>query len=84
MRQCNLSEAKNDLSQLVNIALAGEEVFIVQAGKPVIRLVPVAAPLVKTGGLGTLSINATDLDAGFRPEVEDEIAILFQPNNKCQ
>lgn len=35
--------AKARLSALVNAALAGEEVYISKAGKPVVRLVPVDA-----------------------------------------
>lgn len=42
----NLYEAKTQLSSLVTRALAGEEVVICRAGKPLVRLVPVqeAAP----------------------------------------
>lgn len=82
MRQCNMSEAKTNLSQLVNIALGGEEVLITKAGKPMVRLVPVIAPLAATGGFGALSINPADLDAGFTPEVEDEVAALLQSGCK--
>jgi prevent-host-death family protein len=37
----NLHEAKSQLSKLVEQALAGEEVIIARAGKPMVRLVPV-------------------------------------------
>ena len=39
-RQVNLYEAKTNLSRLVDEALAGEEVIIARAGKPLVRLVP--------------------------------------------
>lgn len=35
--------AKAKLSSLVNAALAGEEIYICKAGRPVVRLVPVQA-----------------------------------------
>ena len=40
MRKVNLYEAKTNLSRLVDEALAGEEVVIARAGKPLVRLVP--------------------------------------------
>ena len=39
--QANIHEAKTHFSQLVERALAGEEVVIARAGKPILRLVPV-------------------------------------------
>ncbi len=36
----NIHEAKTQLSRLIERALAGEEVIISKAGKPVVRLVP--------------------------------------------
>jgi prevent-host-death family protein len=41
MKVDTISEAKAQLSTLVERALAGEEVIIGRAGKPVVRLVPV-------------------------------------------
>lgn len=42
--QMNIYEAKSHLSQLVDQAVAGEEVVIARAGKPVARLVPIERP----------------------------------------
>jgi prevent-host-death family protein len=39
--QVNIAEAKAKLSSLLHRALAGEEVVIARAGKPLVRLVPV-------------------------------------------
>jgi prevent-host-death family protein len=39
----NLYDAKSALSQLVDRAAAGEEIIIAKAGKPLAKLVPVAA-----------------------------------------
>lgn len=38
--QTNMHEAKSKLSQLVELALTGEEVVIARAGKPAVKLVP--------------------------------------------
>lgn len=39
--EINIHEAKTHLSRLIERALAGEEITIAKAGKPVVRLVPV-------------------------------------------
>jgi prevent-host-death family protein len=39
MHNANIQEAKTQLSQLIESVLAGEEVVISQAGKPLVRLV---------------------------------------------
>ncbi len=44
MKIVNVHEAKTHLSRLLAAVAAGEEVIIAKAGKPVARLVPVAAP----------------------------------------
>jgi len=41
--QCNMLEAKNQLSKLVQAALAGEDVVIANKGVPVVRLVKISA-----------------------------------------
>lgn len=40
--QCNMLEAKSQLSRLVQAALAGEDVVIANKGVPVVRLVKVS------------------------------------------
>ena len=40
--QINIAEAKAKLSELLDRALAGEEIIIARAGKPLARLVPVS------------------------------------------
>lgn len=42
MKTVNLHAAKTNLSRLVDEAAAGEEIVIAKAGKPMVRLVPVA------------------------------------------
>lgn len=50
--QVNLYEAKTQLSRLVDRAMAGDDVVIARAGKPMVRLVPVTAPAVRREGGG--------------------------------
>jgi len=45
----NLHAAKTHLSRLVDEAVAGEEIVIAKAGKPMVRLVPVAPRRRRTG-----------------------------------
>ncbi len=77
MRQCNLYEAKSQLSQLVQAALDGEEVFIARAGKVAVRLVPVTNKPNATIGFGVLSIDPLILDNAFSATVDSEVAHLF-------
>lgn len=43
MRIANITEAKAQLSRLVEAALAGEDVVIARAGRPLVRLTVVTA-----------------------------------------
>jgi prevent-host-death family protein len=49
MALVNLHAAKTSLSRLVDQAVAGEDVVIAKAGKPMVRLVPVGARSRRTG-----------------------------------
>jgi prevent-host-death family protein len=40
----NVYEAKTQLSRLIDRAVAGEDVVISRAGRPMVRLVPVSPP----------------------------------------
>ena len=71
MRQVNIHEAKTHLSRLVDEASRGEEIVIARAGKPVARLVALAAtPEPRRPGLlkGKIRI-ADDFDAPLPEEV---------------
>lgn len=54
----NVAEAKTNLSQLLDAALAGEEVIVARAGKPLVRLVPIEPPTHRT--LGFLRLELPD------------------------
>lgn len=62
--QVNVQEAKAQLSRLLDAALAGEEVIIAKAGKPVVRLMPIPA-LKRTPGAAAGKARLTD--AFFEP-----------------
>ena len=40
MKISNIHEAKTQLSKLIESALAGEEIVIAKAGKPLVKLIP--------------------------------------------
>ncbi len=56
--QVNVLEAKNNLSQLVARAAAGEDVVIARRGVPLVRLVPVRADL--SHGTGSAIVEWLD------------------------
>jgi len=71
--QVNLHDAKTHLSRYVDQALAGEEVVIARAGKPLVRLVPFQTqPASRLGGFLRGQANLTaDLKADFKAEIEE-------------
>ena len=75
MQTVNIHAAKTQLSRLVEKAAAGEEIVIARAGKPVARLVPLAAfPTAQKRLLGRLAGKLTvpeDFDAPLPNDVLD-------------
>jgi prevent-host-death family protein len=71
MKQVNIHEAKTKLSQLVEAALAGEQVVIARAGKPAVQLVPYRQPgrRRKLGAMKGQIRIADDFDAPLPDEV---------------
>jgi prevent-host-death family protein len=67
-----LSEAKDQLSALVDRAASGEEIIIAKHGKPLAKLVPIPAkkkaPRKQVDYLG-LTYMADDFDAPLPPEL---------------
>ena len=71
--QVNLHDAKTHLSRYVDQAVAGEEVVIARAGKPLVRLVPVEPqqPPRRLGGfLRGQAVVTADLKADFKDDME--------------
>jgi prevent-host-death family protein len=54
----NVAEAKAQLSRLLDAALAGEEVVVARAGRPLVQLVPITPP--KARELGFLPMTMPD------------------------
>jgi len=63
--QCNMLEAKNQLSKLVLASLAGEDVVIANKGVPLVRLVKIGLPgsARKPGAWAALPSADADWDA---------------------
>ena len=70
-KRVNLYEAKTRLSELVDRAGAGEEIVIAKAGRPVARLVPLAAkPVTRAPGRWARRMKiASDFDAPLPPDL---------------
>jgi prevent-host-death family protein len=75
----NIHDAKTNLSKLIERALAGEEVIIARAGKPLVRLQPVevAKPNGRRGILGSMRGKITFADDWDSPETNAEIERLL-------
>jgi prevent-host-death family protein len=71
MKVVNIHQAKTTLSQLLESALAGEEVIISKAGKPLARLIPYQAEKKpRTPGYWKGKVKmADDFDAPLPPEI---------------
>jgi prevent-host-death family protein len=69
----NLSEAKDQLSSLVDRAASGEEIVIAKHGKPLAKLGPVPSPKKlkprKPSNTLGLTYMADDFDAPLPPEL---------------
>lgn len=73
MQTVNVHEAKTHLSRLIAKVMAGEEVIIAKAGKPMVRLIAVE-PVRQTSRLGFLKgkiVVPDDFDTMFQDEIEE-------------
>lgn len=75
MSTVNMHDAKSQLSSLVEKALAGEEVIIARAGKPLVKLTPIIKEeLTRTPGRLKGQIRIADnFDA-----VDESLVSLFE------
>ena len=67
----NIHEAKTHLSRLLSRVMAGEEIIIARAGKPVARLIPIGdRPATRVSGTAKGKvIVAPDFDAPLPDEI---------------
>jgi prevent-host-death family protein len=70
MKTVNVHDAKTHFSQLLDAALAGEEIIIAKAGTPCVKLVPILAAPRKPGALKGKGYVT---DAFFEPLSDKEI-----------
>lgn len=77
METINLYEAKSRLSSLVERAAAGEEIIIAKAGRPLARLVPLAAPRTVPRPLGLLVGQGFWVGEDFDAPLPDDLADAF-------
>ena len=69
----NIYDAKTHLSALLDKAVAGEEVVIARAGKPLARLIPLTAVASKSGvRFGGLKRAKLRLAADFHAPMRDD------------
>jgi prevent-host-death family protein len=76
MQTVNIHAAKTHLSRLVDAAADGEEIVIACAGKPVARLVLLAAPKKKRV-LGTMA-GVFNMPDDFDAPLPDDLLDLFE------
>ena len=71
MNTFNIHEAKTNFSQLINQALAGEQIIIARGNKPIIKLVPYEEELIprQGGQLRGMMEIADDFDAPLPQEL---------------
>jgi prevent-host-death family protein len=72
----NIHEAKTHLSRLLEKALAGEEVVIMKAGKPLVRLTPVATAPTRRK-IGTAK-GDFDVPEDFNAPLPDRVLDEFE------
>jgi len=76
MTTINIHEAKTHLSRLVEEVAAGAEIIIAKAGKPIARLMPIAASIRKKHlGLLKGKIKVPD---DFNAPLDDETLSTFE------
>jgi prevent-host-death family protein len=81
-----MHQAKTNLSKLIALAEAGEEVVIARGDKPAVKLVPVAEQVKQPRKPGALKGQFTLPDSFFDPLPEEELqawegAYSYDPDN---
>ena len=70
MRTVNIHEAKTHLSRLVARAAAGEPFIIARAGKPLVKVVPLAGEVKRLGFMAGSIAVPDDFDRMGEAEIE--------------
>jgi prevent-host-death family protein len=69
--QLNIADAKARLSELIDLALQGEEVVLARAGKPVARIVVADHDIARASLFGALAHLGPVPDEAWSPEPFD-------------
>ena len=73
MTVVTIHKAKTELSKLLKLVEAGEEVIIARGDKPIARLSPMEPPKKKSRGEGAWAGKFTLPDSFFDPLPDDEL-----------
>lgn len=76
MHQVNIHEAKTHLSKLIEEAVRGEPFIIAKAGKPLVKVIPIASSIKDEQRLGFMQGQFT-IPNDFDQMGSEEIAKLF-------
>ncbi|MDZ7704519.1 MAG: hypothetical protein U5L04_08570 [Trueperaceae bacterium] len=74
MPKINVYDAQTNLTQLIERALAGEDVIVARDGRALVRLVPVDGGL-RPVGLHVAALSDAEADEAMRPLGESERAL---------
>lgn len=75
MNVFSIHEAKTNLSKLIKLVEAGEEVVIARGNAPVARIVAMQPTVQKSRGFGAWKGLVTDLPDFLEPMSEDELSL---------
>lgn len=78
MKMINIQAAKTHLSRLVEEAVAGEEIILAKAGKPLVRIIPYAPAKAARKG-GGLHGKIWEADDAWAPD-SDLSAVMTTPS----
>ncbi len=57
MTQLDITQAKSNLSKLLDLAISGEEIVITQDDKPVVKISPIKRPLKRGSAKGKVLMS---------------------------
>ncbi|HVV02340.1 MAG TPA: type II toxin-antitoxin system prevent-host-death family antitoxin [Verrucomicrobiae bacterium] len=78
MKTVNIQAAKTHLSRLVEEAVAGEDIVLAKAGKPMVRLTPIQ-PKSRKRKLGVLKGRIKEMPGCWEPDPKLEAEFYDPP-----